>query len=85
MTRELQQTTPGPGRGADSQLLKGALTLAILTICTREERYARDLVTEHRGKHLRASLGTAYPALARLESKGLLGSNRRPGPPAATS
>ena len=74
MTRTLHDTPTGPGRGADSQLLKGALTLAILTICDGEEQYARELVTELRGKNLRITLGTVYPALARMESKGLLGS-----------
>lgn len=59
----------------DPQMLKGVLSLLILSVLERHEDYGYSIVV--RLKHLGfADLaeGTVYPALTRLEKRGLLSS-----------
>ena len=61
--------------GHDSQLLKGVLSLLVLRLLQYQEDYGYSIVLrlQHHGFHDLAE-GTVYPALTRLEKRGLLNS-----------
>ncbi len=57
----------------DSQLLKGLLTLLLLTLLAEQDDYGYSLVERLRAGGLgEVAEGTVYPALARLERGGLV-------------
>jgi PadR family transcriptional regulator PadR len=59
----------------DPQMLKGVLSVLLLSLLTQQEDYGYRVVVrlqEHGFSNL--AEGTVYPALARLESQGLLSS-----------
>jgi PadR family transcriptional regulator PadR len=67
------------GQHHDTQLLKGVLTLVVLTLLGERESYGYQLVTEIRGLGLESLPdGTIYPALNRLEREGLIASRLVP-------
>ncbi|MGE3076812.1 MAG: PadR family transcriptional regulator [Dehalococcoidia bacterium] len=68
-----------------SQMLKGILDPCLLAVLAEREAYGYDIVTRLAEAGLReVAEGTVYPALMRLEQRGLLAWERRPsdsGPP----
>ena len=57
----------------DSQLLKGVLPLLLLSILANEEDYGYSIVVRLQDLGFESlAEGTVYPALSRMESKGLL-------------
>jgi len=67
--------------GHDPQMLKGVLPLLLLRLVADAEDYGYSVVLRLHDLGL-ADLneGTVYPALSRLESRGLLGSRLVPSP-----
>nr|WP_120491607.1 PadR family transcriptional regulator [Corynebacterium lactis] len=60
-------------RSTQTQLKKGVLELAILTLIDREELYGAALVGRLQDyPHLSAPSGTVYPLLSRLTANGLI-------------
>ena len=61
--------------GQDTQLLKGVLPMLLLSLLAEEEDYGYAIVVRlHRHGFDGLVEGTVYPALSRLEAKGLLAS-----------
>ena len=61
--------------GHDPQMLKGVLPLVLLRLVADTEDYGYSLVLRLHDRGLtELTEGTVYPALSRLESRGLLGS-----------
>lgn len=57
----------------EPQMLRGVLALLLLQLCGEREDYGYSLVQRLRAAGLvEAAEGSVYPALARLESRGLL-------------
>ncbi len=57
----------------DPQMLKGVLSLLLLELCTQREDYGYSLVVRLQSLGFpELAEGTVYPALARLQSQGLL-------------
>jgi PadR family transcriptional regulator PadR len=57
----------------DAQLLKGVVSMLLLRLLAEEESYGYQLVLRLQGCGFETlAEGTVYPALTRLESKGLL-------------
>ncbi len=55
-----------------SQMRKGILEYCILSIISRGEIYASDILSELKEAHLIVVEGTLYPLLTRLKNSGLL-------------
>lgn len=55
-----------------TQMRKGILEYCILTIISRGEVYASDIIEELKGARLLVVEGTLYPLLTRLKNNGLL-------------
>ncbi len=67
-----------------AQLKKGVLEYCILSIISRGEAYASDILEEMKGSRLIVVEGTLYPLLSRLKNDGLLSYNwkeSKSGPP----
>ena len=63
----------------ETQLLRGVLSLLLLGVLAREESYGYGVVVRLRDLGLDdVSEGTVYPALTRLETRGLLTSRLVP-------
>ncbi len=59
--------------GHDPQMLKGVLSLLLLSLLAEEDGYGYGVVTRLRGSGFgELAEGTVYPALTRLEAAGLL-------------
>src|SRR3546814_8831375 len=58
-----------------TQMRKGILEYCILSIISRGEIYASDIITELRTARLLVVEGTLYPLLTRLKNNGLLSYN----------
>jgi PadR family transcriptional regulator len=57
----------------DPQMLKGALSLLLLRLCQTREDYGYSIVVRlQRAGFPELTEGSVYPALSRLESRGLL-------------
>ena len=57
----------------DPQKLKGVLSALLLHLCTQQEDYGYSIVVRlHEAGFAELAEGTVYPALVRLESRGLL-------------
>lgn len=57
------------------QMRKGILEYCILSVISRGEIYASDIITELRKARLLVVEGTLYPLLTRLKNNGLLSYN----------
>src|SRR5699024_4872473 len=57
------------------QMRKGILEYCILSIISRGEIYASDIITELKNAKLLVVEGTLYPLLTRLKNNGLLSYN----------
>ena len=55
-----------------AQMRKGILEFCILSILSREEAYASDIIAELKESKLIVVEGTLYPLLTRLKNSGLL-------------
>ncbi len=67
--------------GHDSQMLKGVLPLLLLRLVADAEDYGYSVVLRLHELGLDdLNEGTVYPALSRLEARGLLGSRLVPSP-----
>ena len=55
-----------------TQMRKGILEYCILSIISRGEIYASDIISELKKAHLLVVEGTLYPLLTRLKNNGLL-------------
>ena len=65
--------------GHDPQMLKGVLPLLLLRLVADEEDYGYSVVLRLQALGLdELTEGTVYPALTRLETRGLLGSRLVP-------
>ena len=67
-----------------AQMKKGVLEFCILTIISRGEAYASDIITELKKANLIVVEGTLYPLLTRLKNEQLLNYNwfeSNSGPP----
>lgn len=67
-----------------AQMKKGILELCILTIISRGEAYASDIIVELKKANLIVVEGTLYPLLTRLKNEDLLNYNwfeSNSGPP----
>ncbi|MCF8254343.1 MAG: PadR family transcriptional regulator [Bacteroidia bacterium] len=67
-----------------AQMKKGILEYCILSIISREEAYASDIIEEMKEARLLVVEGTLYPLLSRLKNDGLLSYNwveSKSGPP----
>ena len=67
-----------------SQMRRGVLEYCILSIISRGEIYASDILTELKDAQLLVVEGTLYPLLTRLKNAGLLNYNWKEslqGPP----
>jgi len=67
-----------------AQMKKGILEYCILSIISREEAYASDIIDEMKKSKLLVVEGTLYPLLSRLKNDGLLNYNwveSKSGPP----
>ncbi len=67
-----------------AQMKKGILEYCILSIISREEAYASDIIDEMKKAKLLVVEGTLYPLLSRLKNDGLLNYNwveSKSGPP----
>jgi PadR family transcriptional regulator PadR len=67
-----------------AQMKKGVLEFCILTIISRGEAYASDIITELKKANLIVVEGTLYPILTRLKNEELLNYNwfeSNSGPP----
>ncbi|MBC7383161.1 MAG: PadR family transcriptional regulator [Bacteroidia bacterium] len=67
-----------------AQLKKGILEYCILSIISRGEAYASDILEEMKESRLIVVEGTLYPLLSRLKNDGLLSYNwveSKSGPP----
>lgn len=67
-----------------AQMKKGTLELCILTVISRGEAYASDILIELKRANLIIVEGTLYPLLTRLKNEGLLTYNwfeSNSGPP----
>ncbi len=58
-----------------TQMRKGILEYCVLSIISRGEIYASDIIAELRAAKLLVVEGTLYPLLTRLKNNGLLGYN----------
>ena len=56
----------------NAQMRKGALELCILSIVSREDAYASDIIEKLKSARLIVVEGTLYPLLTRLKNEGLL-------------
>lgn len=57
----------------NAQMRKGVLELCILSIVSREDAYASDIIGKLKEAKLIVVEGTLYPLLTRLKNEGLLG------------
>jgi PadR family transcriptional regulator PadR len=67
-----------------AQMKKGILEYCILSIISRGEVYASDILEEMKSSSLLVVEGTIYPLLSRLKNEGLLSYNwveSKSGPP----
>lgn len=67
-----------------AQIKKGILEYCILSIISRGEAYASDIIEEMKAAKLLVVEGTLYPLLSRLKNDGLLNYNwveSKSGPP----
>lgn len=67
-----------------AQMKKGILEYCILSIISRGEAYASDILEEMKSSRLLVVEGTLYPLLSRLKNDGLLSYNwveSKSGPP----
>jgi PadR family transcriptional regulator PadR len=67
-----------------AQMKKGILEYCILSIISRGEAYASDILEEMKASQLLVVEGTLYPLLSRLKNEGLLSYNwveSKSGPP----
>lgn len=67
-----------------AQMKKGILEYCILSIISRGEAYASDILDEMKVSNLIVVEGTMYPLLSRLKNEGLLSYNwveSKSGPP----
>lgn len=67
-----------------AQMKKGILEYCILSIISRGEAYASDIIDEMKQSKLLVVEGTLYPLLSRLKNDGLLSYNwveSKSGPP----
>jgi PadR family transcriptional regulator PadR len=67
-----------------AQMKKGILEYCILSIISRGEAYASDILEEMKASSLLVVEGTLYPLLSRLKNEGLLSYNwveSKSGPP----
>ena len=55
-----------------SQMRKGLLEYCILSIISRQEAYASDILETLKESRLRVVEGTLYPLLTRMKNEGLL-------------
>jgi PadR family transcriptional regulator PadR len=55
-----------------TQMRKGILEYCILSIISRDETYASDIIAELKNAQLLVVEGTLYPLLTRLKNNGLL-------------
>jgi PadR family transcriptional regulator PadR len=55
-----------------TQMRKGLLEYCILSIISRDETYASDIIAELKNAQLLVVEGTLYPLLTRLKNNGLL-------------
>lgn len=76
------------GRGADGNLLRGTLDFLLLASLEAGPLYGLRIIQEVQDRthgHFNFKEGTLYPALHRLEKRGLIGSETQPsdsgGPP----
>ena len=68
-------------QGHDTQILKGVLSMLLLRLLDIQEDYGYSVVVRlHNSGFDHLTEGTVYPALTRLESKGLLSSRLVPSP-----
>lgn len=58
-----------------TQMRKGILEYCILSVISRGEIYASDIITELKNAKLLVVEGTLYPLLTRLKNNGLLSYN----------
>jgi PadR family transcriptional regulator PadR len=56
----------------NAQMRKGVLELCILSIVSREDAYASDIIGKLKDARLIVVEGTLYPLLTRLKNEGLL-------------
>jgi len=56
----------------NSQMRKGVLELCILSIVSREDAYASDIISKLKEAKLIVVEGTLYPLLTRLKNEGML-------------
>jgi PadR family transcriptional regulator, regulatory protein PadR len=56
----------------NAQMRKGVLELCILSIVSREDAYASDIIEKLKEARLIVVEGTLYPLLTRLKNEGLL-------------
>jgi PadR family transcriptional regulator PadR len=56
----------------NAQMRKGVLELCILSIVSREDAYASDIIGKLKEARLIVVEGTLYPLLTRLKNEGLL-------------
>ena len=56
----------------NAQMRKGVLELCILSIVSREDAYASDMIEKLKEARLIVVEGTLYPLLTRLKNEGLL-------------
>jgi len=56
----------------NSQMRKGVLELCILSIVSREDAYASDIIGKLKEAKLIVVEGTLYPLLTRLKNEGML-------------
>jgi len=56
-----------------AQMRKGVLEYCILSILSRSDKYASDIINELKGAKMIVVEGTLYPLLTRLKNAGLLG------------
>ncbi|MFZ2164956.1 MAG: PadR family transcriptional regulator [Propionibacteriaceae bacterium] len=65
----------------DPQMLKGVLSLLLLSLCAEREDYGYSLVVRLQSAGFdELAEGSVYPALTRLESRGLLEGRLMPSP-----
>ena len=58
---------------AKAQMRKGILEYCILSILSKNDAYASDIIREHKDAKLIVVEGTLYPLLTRQKNAGLLG------------
>lgn len=74
-SQEGQQEATSPVQSHDPQLLKGVLSLLLLRLLDRSEDYGYSIVVRLQTLGFEGlNEGTIYPALTRLEKRGLLAS-----------